>query len=99
MGGHGKVQRLLLAILRQHERARSPKQRTKGLDVNWLTRLVQRRRYPNRPGPVTPREKESVRRALNVLAREGVVLRVPTPDGKRSTWRINPLHPGRQSAP
>jgi hypothetical protein len=99
MRRHGKIQRLLLAILRQHERKRSAKQRTKGLDLNQLTRMVRRRRYPKMLKPVTSREKESVRRALNALARDNSVLDLGAPQGSRSQyWCINPPHLGRQSA-
>jgi hypothetical protein len=99
MRRHGKIQRLLLAILRQHERKRSTKQPTKGLDLNRLTRMVHRRRYPKMLKLITSREKESVRRALNALARENAVLDLGAPQGSQSHyWCINPAHLGRQSA-
>ena len=67
--------------------------------MNRLTRMVRRRRYPKMLKPVTSREKESVRRALNALTRENAVLDLGAPQGGRSHyWCINPAHPGRQSA-
>jgi hypothetical protein len=98
MAGHGKIQRLLLAILRQHERKGSAKQRAKGLDVNRLTRMVDRKRHSELLKPVTSRE-ESVRRALKALACEGAVLDIGAPHGDRSHWRINPLHRRRHGRP
>ena len=97
MAGHGKIQRLVLSILGQHERKPSAKQRAEGLDVNRLTRMVHRKRHPELLKPVTPRE-ESVRRALRALAREGAVLD-GAPPGGRSRWRINPLHHRRHGRP
>jgi hypothetical protein len=98
MRRHGKTQRLLLSILRHHERKGSAMQRAKGLDENRLTRMVQRKRHPELLKPATPRE-ESVHRALKALAREGAVLDVGAPLGSRPHWRISPLHHQRHSRP
>jgi hypothetical protein len=79
MPRHGKVQQLLLAILRQYERKRSAQQRAEGLDEYRLACTAHRKRHPNLAEPVTSNEKRSVHRPLKALVREGAVLNVGAP--------------------
>ena len=97
MPGHGKVQRLVLAILRQHERKRSAKERAKGLDESLLMRMAHRKRLLNYP--IASREKMSVRSALKALAREGAVLDLGTPQGSHSPLAHQPPEFAGAAAP
>jgi hypothetical protein len=99
MPRHGKVQQLLLAILRQHERKPSAQQRAEGLDEYRLVCTAHRKRHPNFAEPVTSNEKRSVHRALKALAREGAVLGVGAPHGGRPIGASTPSIGARTNAP
>jgi hypothetical protein len=85
--GHGKIQKALLAILREHERtAMSLRDLAIGLDTITLASCV----YFDNPHCsilLGAKEQVAVRRALAGLVRRGLVIRLGALDGGRCRWR------------
>lgn len=74
--GHGKIQRTLLAILREHKRSAPRRAAARGLDTIELASRVYYGSHYRVLRSAKPKQQVAVRRALAALAREGLVIRL-----------------------
>ncbi len=84
--GYGRVQRVLLAVLEENEKA-GLRQASEGMTTSELASAVYRTCLPTSAWLMPQSEMGAVRRALATLVRDGRVVRLGYLRGDQCRWR------------